>query len=124
MPVHHCIVFIASSVYLISEFRVLLGNPNLFLQPLLLVVELSETILKHLRLDLLLLHVELLAELARAVQARDSPVRILCLVQVVELDISEAKVMADELLLSNLFGPSIEISSVMILTDSSENQGM
>ena len=124
MPVHHCIVFIASSVDLVGEFRVLLGNPNLFLQPLLLVVELSETILKHLRLDLLLLHVKLLAELARAVKARDSPVRILCLVQVVELDISEAKVMADELLLSNLFGPVIERLSVMIQTDSSESQGM
>ena len=124
MPVHHCIVFIASSVDLVGEFRVLLGNPNLFLQPLLLVVELSETILKHLRLDLLLLHVKLLAELARAVKARDSPIRILCLVQVVELDISEAKVMADELLLSNLFGPVIERLSVMIQTDSSESQGM
>ena len=124
MPVHHCIVFIASSVDLVSEFRVLLGNPNLFLQPLLLVVELSETILKHLRLDLLLLHVELLAELARAVQARDSPVRILRLVQVVELYISETKVMADELLLGNLFGSVIERLSVMIQTDSSESQGM
>lgn len=124
MPVHHCIVFIASSVDLVGEFRVLLGNPNLFLQPLLLIVQLSETILKHLRLDLLLLHVELLAELARAVQTRDSPVRILCLVQVVELDISEAKVMADELFLSNLFGPVIERLSVMIQTDSSESQGM
>ena len=54
MPVHHSIVLLASIVYLISEFRVLLGNSNLFLQPLFLVVELSETILKHLRLDLLL----------------------------------------------------------------------
>ena len=108
MPVHHSIVLLASIVYLISEFRVLLGNSNLFLQPLFLVVELSETILKHLRLDLLLLHVELLTEFARAIQTRNSPVRILCLVQVVELDISEAKVMANELLLCNLFGPDIE----------------
>ena len=101
----------------------LLGNPNLFLQPLLLVVELSETILKHLRFDLLLFHVKLLTELARTVQTRDSPVRILSLVQVVKLDITEAKVMADELLLSNLFGPGIERFKRYDV-DSSESQGM
>ena len=123
MPVHHCIVFIASSVDLVGKFRVLLGNPNLFLQPLLLVVELSETILKHLRFDLLLFHVKLLTELARTVQTRDSPVRILSLVQVVKLDITEAKVMADELLLSNLFGPGIERFERYDV-DSSESQGM
>ena len=123
MPGHHCIVFVASSVYLICEFRVLLGNPDLFLQPLFLVVKLSETILKHLRLDLFLFHVELLTELTRAVQARDSTVRSLSLVQVVELDISEAKVMADELLLSNLFGPEMERFKRYEI-DSSESQGM
>ena len=101
----------------------LLGNPNLFLQPLFLVVELSETILKHLRFDLLLFHVKLLTELARTFQTRDSPVRILSLVQVVKLDITEAKVMAHELLLSNLFGPGIERFKRYDI-DSSESQGM
>ena len=63
MPGHHRIVIIASPLYLISELRVLLGNPNLLLQPLLFVMELSETIFQHLSLYLLLFHVKFLAEL-------------------------------------------------------------
>ena len=63
MPGHHSIVIIASPLYLISEFRVLLCNPNLLLQPLFFVMELSETIFQHLSLYLLLFHVKFLAEL-------------------------------------------------------------
>ena len=42
---------------------------DLLLQPLLLVVQFSKPVLEHLRLDLLLLHVQLLLELARAFHA-------------------------------------------------------
>ena len=47
----------------------LLSYLDLLLQPLLLVVQFSKPVLEHLRLDLLLLHVQLLLELARAFHA-------------------------------------------------------
>ena len=43
-----------------------LGYLDLFLQPLLLVVQFSKPVLEHLRLYLLLFHVQLLLELAGA----------------------------------------------------------
>ena len=64
VPLHHRFVLIASLLHLVSELRMLLSNSDLFLQPLLLVVQLPETILKHLCLDLLLFHVQLLTELS------------------------------------------------------------
>lgn len=64
VPVHHRTVLISAILDLIGELRVLLSNPDLFLQPLLLVVQLTQAILQHLCLDLLLLHVELLPELS------------------------------------------------------------
>ena len=106
MPIHHCIVFITSRLHLICELRVFLSNPDLFLQPLFFVMELSKTIFKHLSLNLLLFHVKLLAKLARAIQARYplSPVSTLRLIQVVQLDVTKAEVMTDELLLRYFFG--------------------
>lgn len=64
VPVHHGLIVVAPLLDLVSEFRMLLGNLDLFLQPLLFVVKLAEPVLEHLRLDLLLLHVQLLLELA------------------------------------------------------------
>ena len=57
VPLHHTIVLIASLLHLVSELRMLLSDSDLFLQPLLLVVQFPETIFKHLSLDLLLFHV-------------------------------------------------------------------
>mgnify|MGYP001314663320 CR=1 FL=1 len=57
VPLHHTIVLIASLLHLVSELRMLLSNSDLFLQPLLLVMQFPETILEHLCLDLLLFHV-------------------------------------------------------------------
>ena len=56
VPLHHTIVLIAAMLHLVSELRMLLSDSDLFLQPLLLVVQLPETIFKHLCLDLLLFH--------------------------------------------------------------------
>lgn len=64
VPVQHCVVLIAPIFHLICKLRVLLSNPDLFLQPLLLIVKLSQAIFEHLRLDLFLFHVQLLAEFA------------------------------------------------------------
>ena len=71
----------------------LLSNLNLLLQPLLLVVQLAKPVLKHLRLDLLLFHVQLLLEFARAIHARC--VILIRRLQIVNLDISKAEILAD-----------------------------
>ena len=42
----------------------LLSNLDLFLQPLLFIVQLSQSVFEHQSLNLLLFHVELLLELA------------------------------------------------------------
>ena len=64
VPFHHCIILVSSLFDLISELGVLLRYPDLFLQPLLLVMQLTETILKHHCFLLLLFHVKFLLELA------------------------------------------------------------
>ena len=57
VPVHHGVVLIASLLHMVCKLRVLLCNPDLFLQPLFFIVKFSQAILKHLRLNLLLFHV-------------------------------------------------------------------
>lgn len=64
VPLHHRIVLGASRIDLVGKLTVLLGDADLLLQPLLLVVQLAESVFHHLGLDLLLLEVELLLELA------------------------------------------------------------
>ena len=70
----------------------LLSNLYLLLQPLLLVVQLAEPVLKHLRLNLLLLHVQLLLELAGAFHA--SCVVFILRLEIVNLDVAEAEILA------------------------------
>ena len=57
VPVHHGVVLIAALLHLVCKLRVLLRNPDLFLQPLFFIVKFSQAILEHLRLNLLLFHV-------------------------------------------------------------------
>ena len=56
VPVHHGVVLIASLLHVVCKLRVLLRDPDLFLQPLFFIVELSQAIFEHLRLNLLLFH--------------------------------------------------------------------
>ena len=84
----------------------LLGNLDLFLQALLLIMKFSESILQHLRLNLLLLHLKLLGEFARAPYPCHSCLfHALCLIQFIKLDISKADMMADKLLWADFFRP-------------------
>ena len=45
MPIHQSLIFISSGLYMICELRVLLGNLDLPLQSLFLIVQLAETVL-------------------------------------------------------------------------------
>ena len=82
----------------------LLSYLDLLLQPLLLVVQFSKPVLEHLRLDLLLFHVQLLLELAGAFHA--GCVVFIGLLEIVNLDVSKAEILADQLLACNLLGPT------------------
>ena len=106
VPILHCVVLISSLSDLVCELWVLLGNLDLFLQTLLLIVKFSESILQHLCLNLLLLHVKFLGKFARASYACHSCLfNTLRLIQFIKLDISKPDVMADKLLCSNFFRP-------------------
>ena len=85
----------------------LLSNLDLLLQPLLLVVQLAQTIFKHLSLDLLLFELKLRLELARAIQA-SCLVLLLGRLQIVELNVAKAEVVADKLLGCYFFGPKTQ----------------
>ena len=52
MPVHHSLVVVATLVYLIGKVRVLVSDPDLFLEALLFVVELAKAVLEHLSLKI------------------------------------------------------------------------
>ena len=91
VPFHHCVVLISSWLDLIGELRMLLRNPDLFLQPLLFVVQLTEAVLEHHSFLLLLFHVKLLLELAWAVYSSRF-VHLLWWAQVIQLDIAKAKI--------------------------------
>ena len=58
VPIHHGLVLVASVLDLVGELAVLLGDANLFLQPLLLVMQLAQAVLHHQRLDTITLRVE------------------------------------------------------------------
>ena len=47
VPVHQGLIFLATLLHLISEFRVFLSDTNLLLQTLLFIVQLAKAILKH-----------------------------------------------------------------------------
>ena len=102
VPIHHGGILVSSLLNLVSELRMLLGNSDLLLQPLLLVVQLAESIFKHLGLQLFLLHMELLLELARSVDT-GCLIHVPSRVQVVQPDVSKAEVVASELLGGNFF---------------------
>jgi hypothetical protein len=53
VPVHHRVVLIAALIDLISKLAVLVGDSDLFLQPLFFVVQLAETVFEHLCLFIL-----------------------------------------------------------------------
>ena len=92
VPAHHSVVLFSPRLHLISKLRMLLGNLYLFLQPLLFVVQLSKPVLQHLRLNLLLLHMQLLLELAGAFHARC--VVFILRLEIVNLDVAEAEILA------------------------------
>lgn len=50
MLIHHVLVFVAATLDLVREFGVLLGDADLSLQPLLLVVQFAQPVLQHLSL--------------------------------------------------------------------------
>ena len=50
VPIHEGLVLIASLLHLVGELRVLLRDSDLLLKSLLLVVQLSQTVLEHLGL--------------------------------------------------------------------------
>ena len=81
---------------------------DLLLQPLLFVVQFTKPVLEHLRLDLLLLHVQLLLELAGAIEPC-SFVRTLWRLKVVKFDIAKAEVLAHQLLSCHFLRPSIKL---------------
>lgn len=103
MPIHHSLVLFSAAFHLICKLGVLLSNLDLLLQPLLLVVQLAQTIFKHLSLDLLLFELKLRLELARAIQA-SCLVLLLGRLQIVELNVAKAEVVADKLLGCYFFG--------------------
>lgn len=107
VPVHHGVVIVAPLLHLVSELGVLLRNLDLLLQSLFFVVQLAEAIFEHLRLDLFLLHVQLLLELARAFHASRAVVGRVG-PQVVQLDVAEAEVLADELLAGDFLRPKVK----------------
>ena len=108
VPIHHCGVLIASLLDLVREVGMLLGNLDLFLQPLFFIVQLSQSVLEHLRLDLLLLHVQLLLELAGAIEPC-SFIRTLWRLKVVKFDIAKAEVLAHQLFSCHFLRPSIKL---------------
>lgn len=59
VPLHHSLVLFSARFDLVCKLRVLLSNLDLFLQPLLLVVQLAQPIFEHLSLDLLLFELKL-----------------------------------------------------------------
>lgn len=107
MPIHHSLVLFSAAFHLICKLGVLLSNLDLLLQPLLLVVQLAQTIFKHLSLDLLLFELKLRLELARAIQA-SCLVLLLGRLQIVELNVAKAEVVADKLLGCYFFGPKTQ----------------
>ena len=51
MPIHESLILISSLLDLVCELRVFLGNLDLPLQSLFLIVQLAEAVLKHLGLN-------------------------------------------------------------------------
>ena len=67
MPIHQSLIIVSALIHCIGKIRMLLRNPNLFLQPLFLIMQFAQPILKHESFLLFLLHVQFLLELAWAV---------------------------------------------------------
>ena len=113
VPIHHGGILFSPLFDLVGELRMLLGNSDLLLQPLLFVVQLAESIFKHLGLQLFLLHMELLLELARSLDT-GCLIHVPSRVQVVQPDVSKAEVVASELLGGNLFR-SLKIHNMSVI---------
>ena len=64
MPIHQSLIIVSALIHCIGKIRMLLRNPNLFLQPLFLIMQFAQPILKHESFLLFLLHVQFLLELA------------------------------------------------------------
>ena len=64
MPIHQSLIIISALIDRVGKIRMLLCNPYLFLQPLFLIMQFTQPILKHESFLLLLFHVQFLLELS------------------------------------------------------------
>ena len=83
---------------LINEYRVSLGNLDLLFETLLFILEPAEVIFDHLSLNLFLLQIESLLELAGASQPCHFVYRRRGMLQAIGQDIAEAVLVASKLL--------------------------
>lgn len=70
VPIHETVIIFASLSDLIGKLTMFVGNIYLLLKSDLFIIQLAKAVLEHVSLNLLLLHLHSLLELARALQTR------------------------------------------------------